>query len=72
MKDKLVLLRSFSNEIDAVTAKNHLESKGIFVSLKKDDLGGMQPSFQATSGVSLMVRAKDEKRANQVLRVMRV
>lgn len=72
MKNKLVLLRSFSNEVDAMVAKSHLEASGVFVAVKKDDVGGMQPSFQLTGGVSLMVRAKDEKRANQILRIMKV
>ncbi len=68
MKDKLVLLRSFSNETDANAAKKRLEDNGVFVSLNKES--GM--SSQPAAGASLHVRAKDEKRANQILRVMRV
>lgn len=70
MKDKLVLLRSFSNETDAIAAKKRLEASGVFVSLIKES--GMQQSSQPAVGASLHVRAKDEKRANQILRAMRV
>lgn len=68
MKDKLVLLRSFSKETDAVAAKKLLEASGVFVSLES----GMQQLSQPQGGASLHVRAKDEKRANQILRAMRV
>lgn len=66
-KDKLVAVRTFVTEIDAQVAKAFLESKGIDSIVEKDDMGGLQPSFQLTGGVSLVVRERDKKKAIELL-----
>jgi len=65
---RLVTLRTFSYEIDADIAKQHLESAGIPAFVRKDDIGGMQPAFQTQIGVFLEVREKDAKDAEQILK----
>lgn len=40
---RIVTIRSFSNEMDAEIARQHLESAGIEAFVRKDDYGGMQP-----------------------------
>ena len=64
----LVTLRSFSKEMDADIAKQHLESSGIAAFVRKDDYGGMQPYLQTAQGVFLEVNEKDCKKAEQVLK----
>ena len=53
--------------MEAQIAKTYLESEGIESFIVKDDLGGMQPSFQMTLGVKLVVSALDEKKAKEIL-----
>lgn len=64
---RLVTLRTFSNDIDADIARQHLESAGIPAFVRKDDIGGMQPAFQMQIGVFLEVRQKDAENAEQIL-----
>ncbi|HEY4492042.1 MAG TPA: hypothetical protein VJN65_06250 [Bacteroidota bacterium] len=66
-KDKLIVIRRFGTEIDAQVAKAYLDSKGIDSIIEKDDVGGLNPNFQMTSGVSLIVRQRDEKKAVKLL-----
>ncbi|MGB2868779.1 MAG: DUF2007 domain-containing protein [Bacteroidota bacterium] len=66
-KDKLVVIKTFGSEIDARVAKSLLDSKGIDSIIEKDDVGGLQPNFQLTSGVNLIVREKDKQKAVRLL-----
>jgi hypothetical protein len=66
-KDKLTVIKTFSTEIDAQVAKAYLDSKGIDSIIEKDDVGGLNPNFQMTSGVSLIVREQDKKKAVKLL-----
>ena len=66
-KDKLVVVKRFNTEIDAQVAKAFLDAKGIDSIIEKDDVGGLYHNFQMTSGVSLIVREKDEKKAVKLL-----
>lgn len=66
-KDKLVAIKTFSSEIGARVAKAFLDSNGIDSIVEKDDVGGLQPNFQWTSGVTLVVRERDEKKACELL-----
>ena len=66
-KDQLVVVKRFNTEIDAQTAKAFLKSKGIDSIIEKDDVGGLNPNFQMTSGVSLIVREHDQKKAVKFL-----
>src|SRR3990172_878777 len=64
---KPFVIRRFGTEIDAQVAKAYLDSKGIDSIIEKDDVGGLNPNFQMTSGVSLIVRQRDEKKAVKLL-----
>jgi hypothetical protein len=64
---RLVTIRSFSNAMDADSARQHLESSGIHAFVRKDDYGGMQPYLQAAQGVFLEVHEKDRKKAGRML-----
>lgn len=66
-KDEYVVVKTFGSEMDALVAKAHLESKGIKAVIIKDDVGGMQPNFQTTSGVSLAVSIQDKQKAKKLL-----
>lgn len=66
-KEEYVVVKTYGSEMDALVAKGHLESKGIKAVIVKDDVGGMQPNFQATSGVGLAVRAQDKQKAKKML-----
>jgi hypothetical protein len=66
--EELVTIRTFSNVIDAEITLGHLKSHGIEASIRKDDSGGMRPHFQLTQGVDLVVRRKDAKQAEEVLK----
>ena len=63
----LVTVRSFSNDIDADIARQHLESEGIRAFIRKDDYGGMQPYLQTALGAFLEVHEDDAEEAERVL-----
>jgi hypothetical protein len=69
---KLVLVRIFSNETDALVAKGHLEANGVRAFISKDDAGGMYSAFQVLHGVRLMVFSEDEHDAREILTAMNV
>jgi hypothetical protein len=71
-KDVLITLRTFSNEVDAQVALQHLKSNHIEAILKKDDSGGMRPHLQITIGVDILVAHKDLAKAESVLNAMKV
>ena len=64
----MIILKSFSREIDAQIAAAYLESQGIETLIKKDDAGGNYPQLQMSSGVQLFVNATDEEAARRILR----
>ena len=63
----LVVLRTFTNHVDADLARSALEAVGIESIVRADDAGGMRPSFWVATGVQLMVRADDATSAEDVL-----
>lgn len=67
MIDDLVLLATYSNDMDADLAKGHIESAGIEAVIIKDDAGGMLPSLQKTEGVKLMVTRSNSEKATIIL-----
>jgi hypothetical protein len=62
----LVTVRTFLNRIEAELALSALEAAGIDVVLSRDDCGGVRPSLWL-SGVDLLVRPEDFRRATDVL-----
>jgi hypothetical protein len=68
---KLVLIKTFANEIDAEVAKQHLQSHGIDARVSKDDCGGMRPWLQGQQGVVLQVFENESDKANKILKAMK-
>jgi Putative prokaryotic signal transducing protein len=68
MSERVVILRTFSNEIDASMAQQLLRESGVKSFVLKDDVGGMEPQLQLTAGVRLLVIGADAERAHQLLK----
>ena len=62
----LVTVRTFLNRIEAELAMSALEAAGIEATLSRDDCGGVRPSLWL-SGVDLLVRPEDFRRATDIL-----
>jgi hypothetical protein len=71
-KDRIVVLRTFTNELQAEIAKDHLVAHGIEAFVSKDDAGGMRPHLQLTMGVRLLVLMSDADRASEILDAMSI
>jgi hypothetical protein len=67
MADDVVVLKTFSNEIEAGMAQQVLQDGGVNAFIFKDDAGGMEPHLQRTSGVRLLVNRVDAETAHQLL-----
>ena len=67
MSEEVVVLRMFSNEIDARMSQQVLQGSGVKAFVFKDDVGGMEPQLQLTGGVRLVVNRTDAERAHQIL-----
>jgi len=63
----MIILKSFSREIDADVAAAYLESQGIATLIKKDDCSGNYPQLQMSSGVQLLINPSDEQAARSIL-----
>jgi hypothetical protein len=61
------VIRSYPSEVDARLAQAVLEVHGIPSMLLRDDMGGMQPTLTALSGVRLLVRHDDAVAAIRIL-----
>ena len=61
------MIRRYPSEVDAHLAQAVLEAHGIPSMLLRDDMGGMQPTLTALSGVRLLVRHEDAVEAIRVL-----
>jgi hypothetical protein len=62
----LVTVRTFLNRIEADLALTALQAAGIDAVLQLDDCGGVRPSLWL-SGVDLLVRPEDFRRATDIL-----
>lgn len=67
MSDNIVQLMRYPSEMDAIFVRTMLQSEGIEAMIIKDDAGGMEPQFQLTQGVRVMVRAEDLERARELI-----
>ena len=67
MSDEVVVLKTFSNEIEAGMAQQVLQEAGMTAYVFKDDAGGMEPHLQRTNGVRLVVKRSDARRAHELL-----
>jgi hypothetical protein len=63
---ELVVVRTFMNRIDADLAHSALEAADIESTIVDDDGGGTQPELWQR-GVTLLVRAEDAARAEEIL-----
>jgi len=70
MSDDVVVLKIFSNEIEARMAQQVLQDGGVNAFVLKDDAGGMEPHLQRTAGVRLLGNREDAKSAQQILEAM--
>lgn len=62
-----VVIRTFSNEIEAEMAISALEAAGIEAVMLRDDCGGVQPAMGWTAGVRVEVSDGDVDAATEVL-----
>ena len=65
----LVVVRTFSNRIDADMARSALDAASIDSMIRPDDAGGMRPGLWVGRGVEVLVRGEDAVRATEILSV---
>lgn len=70
MSNEPVVIKTFSNEVDAEMAQQLLEDSGVRAFVFKDDAGGMEPQLQLTGGVRLVASRADAERAREILENM--
>ena len=63
---ELVVVGTFLNQIEADIARSALEAADIESMISADDAGGLRPPLRM-SGIRLLVRAEDAKRASELL-----
>ena len=64
----IVCIKMFQHEHEAQMAQSVLEGEGVPSIVSADDLGGMRPDFRFNfSGVRLLVKEEDRKRALEIL-----
>jgi hypothetical protein len=67
MEAELKLVTVYTNEPEALMAKERLEQAGLEAFVASDDAGGMHPHLQLTRGVKLLVREEDMTLAREIL-----
>ncbi|MFH2053762.1 MAG: DUF2007 domain-containing protein [bacterium] len=67
MRDGLVAVATYLNELDAAVARNRLDSLGVAAVVQADNCGGMRPHLDLTLGVKLLVDAADREKALEIL-----
>ncbi len=68
--EETVVLRTFTQEVDAEIARGHLESQGITSAVIRYDLGGLTPLRNKVYGFRLVVVRGDQQEAEETLRAM--
>ncbi|MBN2572519.1 MAG: DUF2007 domain-containing protein [Ignavibacteriales bacterium] len=68
--DYLTVLKTFTNEVDAQVAVQHLQTNGVEAFISKDDMGGMRPHLQLTGGIRVLIKQKDAEKALRILEAM--
>lgn len=63
----LIVIRSFTTEVEADIAKSALQAFGVDCMISRDDCGGQRPHLAFSEGIRLLVRPADAERAEQVL-----
>lgn len=67
MSDRMVVIRSYANEFDALFAKAEIEAAGIPVAILSDGLGGVHPHLQFARGIRLAVPESEADTARELL-----
>jgi hypothetical protein len=67
MDEPLVVVRTFSDRMEAEVARGALEAAGIDSFIQTDDAGGLRPDLATRDGVHLVVRASDVAEAEAIL-----
>jgi hypothetical protein len=67
MTDRILVLRTYANEMEASVSAAILEANGIPAQVSADTAGGAIPSMALLFPVRLLVRAEDEAAAREVL-----
>ena len=62
-----VVIRKFPNRMAAELAVSRLKAEDIEARILADDAGGAYPFLQVTRGVGVLVSARDEARAREIL-----
>jgi len=70
MPHDIIVLRTFSNEIEASMAQQALEDSGVKAFVMKDDAGGMEPHLQRSGGVRLLINEADAGQATEILQTL--
>lgn len=65
---QLVVVRAFSDRVEAELAQSALEAAGIESMVRSDDAGGLRPAMTFSNGAELIVRVADAERADEILR----
>lgn len=65
----LIVVRTFTDRIEAELAQSALEAAGIESMTRGDDAGGTQPGLWASAGVDVLVREEDAANAREILDV---
>ncbi|MFA5404045.1 MAG: DUF2007 domain-containing protein [Ignavibacteria bacterium] len=65
-----VVVKIFMNEVEAIIAKEQLESEGIKCYIQSDNYGGMLPALNLSEGVKLIVNEYNYEKAVEVLKAM--
>ncbi len=66
-EDRLVVVRTFTDRIEADLAQSALEAAGIESLVHSDDFAGLYPQLSMINGVELLVRESDAERALELL-----
>jgi Putative prokaryotic signal transducing protein len=64
---ELVVVRIFSDRMEASLAQSALEAAGIQSLMRPDDVGGLRPHMSYTLGVEILVFEEDVAAARDIL-----
>jgi putative signal transducing protein len=67
MRDGWIVLRTFTNDLEAQAFRSLLEARGLAVLIEVDNCGGMRPHFDYTMGIKLMVPEQDADQARELI-----
>lgn len=70
MSEDVVVIKIFSDEMEATMAQQVLAESDVRAFILKDDAGGMEPHLQRTNGVRLVVSRADAARVSEILQTL--